>query len=141
MKKKGSALLMVITLMSIFLLYLTTVWYTTSYTYQLMLASKNYQSQRLQATSLMLWTIALCKENFDTLKTYARYESKTITLKKWPPYSKKNSYGKVTFSVLDDALALKVTHEGKTIVCNIHRLQEDDKEPKFEVEKWQESST
>lgn len=143
-KKTGSALLVVLMIMTVLLLYLTTIWQTAGYTYEIMRCRKEYEERLWSTHALMMWAIALSKENFDTLVSFVQYGPKTITIKHWPPWSKKYTHGSVEFGMLDgDQLALKVTtgtKKGKnsSVRCIFKREKKGDQEVMFIIQNWEE---
>jgi hypothetical protein len=136
--KSGSALLLVIMTLTMFLLYVSTVWQSTSYTHEILHMRQEYEERFWAMHGLMMWAIALCKENFDTMINFVKYETKTITIKHWPPWSKNSTRSKIEFSVFKkDTLIIKVARDtGNTFLSCI--LRKEEKSNKLFIESWEE---
>lgn len=139
---KGSALLLVIMIMGALLMYLTTIWMAASYTHENALAHTTYQERYWLQYALMMWTVELCKKNFDTMQAHVHYGPKSISIKKWPPSSKQSCSAVVGISTINETkLALKVTLDSKKMhcYCLLKRIKEDGQPAKFVLEEWDDN--
>lgn len=86
MKKniQGSALIILLIMITGLLIYTGIVWRTTAYMVDISLQRERYECQHGAAYALMQWSLALCKHNFDSIQ-HACAGSLVIPLKKWPP--------------------------------------------------------
>jgi hypothetical protein len=84
-KSTGSALLIMMFIMMGLLLYIGTVWRTTSYLSEISWQRQKYEQHYLATYALMKWVLSTCKQEFDTIQQKIGTESLVIDIKKWPP--------------------------------------------------------
>ena len=144
-KKEGSALLVTITVMTVLLVYMATVWQAARYSYEIVQQRTALEKQYWVTQALMLWAVALAKENFDSITNLVKSDPKELLLKKWPLWSKKPSRARVNSSMLnEDALKLSVALETKqkkerVFSCALERIKKNDQEIYFTLKEWHES--
>ena len=141
--KKGSALLLVILVMSMVLLYSATVWRSASLVHALAVARQDYEQRSWLHHALMTWALAVCKENFDQMLNHLQHGPKEITIKKWPPCAQKSYQGLVKLEKRsDDEIALeaqlKSAKKNKSITCLLqHKKKESGDGDTFEIREWE----
>ncbi len=96
--KPGSAFLILLFIMMSLLLYVGTVWRTTSYLVEISLQREKYEQRYLAAYALLQWSLALCKQEFDTIQQKTTTNPLVIPIKKWPPIESALYSGTIEFT-------------------------------------------
>lgn len=114
------------------LMYVGTVWRTTSYLADISLQKEQYERHYLSAYALMQWSLALCKQEFDTIQQKTITNPLVIPIGKWPPIEKAEYSGSIEFTQKNiDNLELCVhlsdssRNNLRSLSCTVERCLDD----------------
>jgi len=130
-KQYGSALVIILLVMTIVLLYTASIWRTTCLVHEVALANQEYEQLYWANVGLMHWAQTLCKHNFESFLLLCKDKSQELIIDKWPPQKKNGKKGIVSFTNKDieDAFVLTTqVDQGKKIRCTLKREKKGDEE-------------
>ncbi|MGE0206664.1 MAG: hypothetical protein AB7R69_02330 [Candidatus Babeliales bacterium] len=144
MKQKGFIVLIVLACMSMILLYSTLVWRSAALIHALVAEKIMYEKHNALHQALALWSIDLCKENFDYLLASLDKDAQALAIPQWPPRKKEALPGllklsKRSYNEIDMAIHLMLGKKSKIITCTLTRKEKNAQEYSFHVSAWRYS--
>ena len=112
-KVQGSALLLLLFVMTMMGIVVANFWRSTSYALVLALERVRYEQQFRAAQGLLTYGIAFARLNFELLALRAKQGAVTIPFATWPGGGQDNFQGALSYELNNVALAIKAQVTGK----------------------------